>query len=153
MNLDAVEEGVPVIENLARLAASAGEVVSEREGLRRKTTGKQVFPRSRRFPRFRYDARIEAVVFRDGENVGLWGRSSELAIDGVGATLSGELRVGEVATIQFPIPLPPHVMRLRAIVRYSQGLRCGLEFLVVTREQQETMRLVFETLANISETP
>jgi PilZ domain len=126
--------------------------VSEREGLRRKATEEQ-FSRSRRFPRFRYDARIEAVVFRDGENVGLWGRSSELAIDGVGATLSGEVSVGEVATIQFPIPLPPHVMKLRAIVRYNQGLRCGLEFLVVTREQQETMRLVFETLANISETP
>lgn len=92
------------------------------------------------------------MVFREGENVGLWGRSSELAVDGVGATLSGELEIGEVVTIQFPIPLPPHVMKLRAIVRYSQGLRCGFEFLVVTREQRETMRLVFETLSKVSET-
>jgi len=92
------------------------------------------------------------VVFREGENVGLWGRSSELAVDGVGATLSGELGIGEVVTIHFPIPLPPHVMKLRAIVRYSQGLRCGFEFLVVTREQRETMRLVFETLSKVSET-
>jgi hypothetical protein len=91
------------------------------------------------------------VVFREGQNVGFWGRSSELAIDGVGATLSGELGIGEVVTIQFPIPIPPHVMKLRAIVRYSQGLRCGLEFLVVTQEQRETMQLVFETLAKISE--
>ena len=118
--------------------------------LSRKPAGNN-FSRSRRFPRFRYDTRIEAVVFREGENVGFWGRSSELAIDGVGATLSGELCIGEVVTIQFPIPIPPHVMKLRAIVRYSQGLRCGLEFLVVTQEQRETMQLVFETLAKISE--
>jgi hypothetical protein len=68
-------------------------------------------------------------------------------MDGAGATLSGELRVGEVVTLEFPVPLPPHVMRVRAIVRYSDGLRCGFEFLVVTAEQREAMNRLFETLA------
>ena len=38
---------------------------------------------------------------------------------------------------------------MRAIVRYSEGLRCGFEFLVVTDEQQETLRQVCVVLANV----
>jgi hypothetical protein len=115
--------------------------------LRRQARASQTFSRSRQFPRYRYDARVKVGVFRDGETSGLWGRSSELGMDGAGATLSGELRVGEVVTLEFPVPLPPHVMRVRAIVRYSDGLRCGFEFLVVTAEQREAMGRLFETLA------
>ena len=92
--------------------------------------------------------RIQASVFRDGVTVLLWGRTNELGADGVGATLSGELAVGEVVGIEFPIPVAPYVVKVRAIVRYSHGLRCGFEFLVVTSEQKETLRRTCEVLAN-----
>jgi hypothetical protein len=77
-----------------------------------------------------------------------WGRTNELGEDGVGATLSGELVAGEVVTMEFPIPVAPFVMKVRAIVRYSHGLRCGFEFLVVTGEQRETLRRTCEVLAH-----
>jgi hypothetical protein len=110
----------------------------------------QPYPWERRFSRYRLDARIQASVFRDEMSTVFWGRTSELGLDGIGATLSGELRPGEVVSLQFPIPLPPHVMEMRAVVRYSQGLHCGFEFLVISDEQRMTLRQVCVLLANAS---
>lgn len=106
--------------------------------------------RMRRFPRYRYDTRMQVVVLREGVRADLWGRTNEVGLDGIGATLTGELKTGEVVSLEFPIPLPPMAMKVRAIVRYSQGLRCGFEFLIVTEEQKATMKRVCETLANAS---
>jgi hypothetical protein len=86
-------------------------------------------------------------VFRDGTTVSLWGRTSELGQDGVGATLSGELKSGEVVAMEFPVPVPPYFLKVRAVVRYSEGLRCGFEFLIVTEEQREMLLRVCEVLA------
>ena len=106
--------------------------------------------RSRRFSRYRFDARIQASVFREGLTTTYWGRTSELGEDGLGATLNGELQAGEVVSLEFLIPLPPHAMKVRAAVCYSEGLRCGLEFLVVTEEQRLMLRQICVVLANIS---
>ncbi len=103
--------------------------------------------RQRRFARHRMDARIQMSVFRDGTTTALWGRTSEMGQDGVGATLSGELKVGEVVSMEFPIPVPPYFLKVRAVVRYSEGLRCGFEFLIMTEDQRETLRRVCEVLA------
>ncbi len=104
----------------------------------------------RRFARSGFDVRIQVAVFRDGVTTTCWGRTNELSLDGIGATLSGELRVGEVVSLEFPIPLPPHVIKVRAIVRYSDGLRYGLQFLIVTDEQRLLLREVCVVLANAS---
>jgi len=102
----------------------------------------------RRAPRWRFDVRIKVSVFREGVTTLLWGRTNELGVNGVGATLSGELTAGEVVGMEFPVPVAPQVMKVRAIVRYTDGLRCGFEFLVVTGEQKETLRRTCEVLAN-----
>ena len=54
---------------------------------------------SRRFPRHPLDVRVSVHVFRSGENISFWGRSSELGEDGIGATLTGELEPGEVVSM------------------------------------------------------
>jgi hypothetical protein len=105
---------------------------------------------TRRFTRYRFDVRIQVSVFREGETFTCWGRTSELSLDGIGATLSGEFQPGEVVSMEFPIPLPPHEMKLRAVARYSDGLRCGFEFLVVSEEQRLLLRQVCVVLANSS---
>jgi len=105
------------------------------------------YNRNRRFPRYHLDTRIQLSVFRDGATISLWGRTNELGQDGVGATLSGELKVGEVVAMEFPVPVPPYFLKVRAIVRYSAGLRCGFEFLIVTDEQREALRRVCEVLS------
>ena len=106
--------------------------------------------RMRRFSRYRFDVRVQASVFRDGQTTTCWGRTSELGQDGIGATLSGEFRSGEVVSLEFPIPLPPHLIQLRAVVRYCDGLRCGFEFLVVTEEQKLMLHQVCVVLSNAS---
>jgi hypothetical protein len=106
------------------------------------------YNRLRRFPRNRLDVRIEVSVFRDGVTTTVWGRTSELGQDGVGATLTGELRPGEVVSMEFPVPVPPHKIKVRAIVRYCQGLHCGFEFLTVTEEQRQSLARVCEMLTN-----
>ena len=111
-------------------------------------TREPVYAHARRFPRSRLDARIEVSIFRDGVTTSYWGRTSELGEDGIGATLSGELTTGEVVAMEFSIPVAPHVMKLRAVVRYCHGLRCGFEFLVVTGEQKQTLRRALEVLDN-----
>ena len=102
--------------------------------------------RRRRFSRHHLDARIQISVFREGETVLMWGRTSELGVDGVGATLTGKLIPGEVVSIEFPIPAPPHFVKVRGIVRYTHGLHCGFEFLTVNEEQRNTLRRVCEVL-------
>lgn len=106
--------------------------------------------RLRRFSRYRFDVRIQLSVFRDGATSTYWGRTSELGQDGIGATLSGELVAGEVVSLEFPIPLPPNLLKVRAVVRYSEGLRCGFEFLVVTEEQRVLLRQICVVLSNAS---
>ena len=113
-------------------------------------SAKEAHVRQRRFPRYRFDARMQVAVFREGTTIELWGRTSEVGMDGIGGTLTGELKAGEVVVLEFPVPLAPPSMKLRAIVRYSEGLRCGFEFLIVTDDQKETMRRLCEILATAS---
>jgi hypothetical protein len=104
------------------------------------------YEKRRRFSRHRLDVRIQVSVFREGQNTTLWGRTSEIGEDGVGATLSGELTPGEVVSIEFAVPVPPHILKVRGSVRYTHGLHCGFEFLAVTDGQRNMLRKVCEML-------
>jgi hypothetical protein len=102
---------------------------------------------TRRYPRHPLDVRIFVSVFRSGEVICLWGRTTEVGLDGIGATLTGELDTGEVVSMEFPLPLCPYPLKLRAIVRYRDGLRYGFEFLTVSLEQRDSLKRVCEMLA------
>ena len=103
--------------------------------------------RARRYPRFAIDARMQVRMFQDGEFQTCWGRSTELGQDGIGATLTGELEQGEIVSLEIPLPLSPYPLKVRAIVRYRQGLRYGFEFLTLSDAQRDTLRRVCEMLA------
>jgi hypothetical protein len=91
--------------------------------------------------------RLQVRMFQDGEFRTCWGRSTELGQDGIGATLTGSLESGEIVTLEIPLPLTPYPIKVRAIVRYCQGLRYGFEFLTMNESQRDTMRRVCEYLA------
>ena len=74
----------------------------------------------------------------------------EGAVHGIGATLTGSLEPGEIVTLDIPLPLTPYPIRVRAIVRYRQGLRYGFEFLTLNDNQRDTIRRVCEYLATKS---
>ena len=101
----------------------------------------------RRYPRYSIDVRVSAKVFRAGEPVELWGRSIELGRDGIGVTLTGQLEPGEVATLELTLPASSVLLKLRALVRYRDGLRHGFEFLARDSIQEDLIRRTCELLA------
>lgn len=105
---------------------------------------------TRRYPRFALDSRIQVRMFQNGEFCSCWGHSTELGQDGIGATLTGKLEKGEIVSLEIPLPLSPYPLKVRAIVRYTDGLRYGFEFLTLTVTQRDTIRRVCEMLANKS---
>ena len=102
---------------------------------------------TRRYPRYSMDLRMNVHVFRHGEISYFWGRSTELGLDGIGGTLTGNLEPGEVVSMEFPLPLSPYPLKLRAIVRYRIGLHYGFEFLTPTPDQKSSLERVCQMLA------
>ncbi len=102
---------------------------------------------TRRYPRYPMDIRVSAKVFRSDSPVELWGRSIEFGQDGIGVTLTGELETGEVATLELTLPASTTPLKLRALVRYRDGLRHGFEFLARDEIQREVIRRACEVLA------
>ena len=105
---------------------------------------------TRRFPRFTLDLRLQVKMFQAGEFRTCWGRSTEMGQDGIGATLTGSLEPGEIVTLEIPLPLSPYPIKVRAIVRYRQGLRYGFEFLTLNDTQRDTIKRVCQYLATKS---
>jgi PilZ domain len=133
-------------EKKARAAAAGADTTAPERSLSEKSSsGKS--PYTRRFPRFAIDVRLQVRMFQDGDFRTCWGRSTELGQDGIGATLTGSLENGEIVTLDIPLPLTPYPIKVRAIVRYRQGLRYGFEFLTLNDAQRDTVRRVCQYLA------
>ncbi|HET6181888.1 MAG TPA: PilZ domain-containing protein [Candidatus Sulfotelmatobacter sp.] len=130
-------------EKKAQAAAATGDADTAASG--KAPTGKFSF--TRRFPRFTIDVRLQVKMFQDGEFRSCWGRSTEMGQDGIGATLTGSLETGEIVTLEIPLPLSPYPVKVRAIVRYRQGLRYGFEFLTLNNAQRDTIQRVCQYLA------
>lgn len=100
----------------------------------------------RRYPRYPLDVRVSVRVFRPEAPLELWGRSIELGQDGIGVTLTGQLDVGEVATLELTLPASGTPLKLRGLVRYRDGLRHGFEFLARDGAQHELILKTCELL-------
>jgi hypothetical protein len=101
----------------------------------------------RRFSRYPLDVRFTVETYRDGERSSLWGRSNEIGQDGIGGTLTAELRPGEVVWLELSLPRLRKPLKIRALVRYQAGLRHGFEFLTLTAEQRAGILRVCDMLA------
>jgi hypothetical protein len=132
-------------EEKAKAAAAAADTGSGTRIPANVPAGKVAF--TRRFPRFTIDVRLQVKMFQAGEFRTCWGRSTEMGQDGIGATLTGSLETGEIVTLEIPLPLTPYPIKVRAIVRYRQGLRYGFEFLTLNDGQRDTIQRVCQYLA------
>jgi TonB family protein len=97
-------------------------------------------PSRRRVPRFEVQAPLDVTVLRSGVPDTLPGRSVNLCERGIAAMLAGELVTGESVGIEMQLPLAPDSLRTRAMVRYQDKLRCGLEFVGLSAEQRAAIR-------------
>jgi len=97
-------------------------------------------PSRRRLPRFRLHAPLDVTALRSGIPDTLPGRSVNVCERGIAAMLAGELVPGETVGVEVKLPLVADSLRARAMVRYQDKLRCGLEFVGLSAEQRAVIR-------------
>ena len=97
-------------------------------------------PSRRRVPRFHVEAPLDVTVLRSGIPDTVPGRSVNLCERGIAAVLAGELVPGESVGIEVLLPLAQDSFRTRAMVKYQDKLRCGLEFIGLSAEQRAAIR-------------
>jgi TonB family protein len=90
--------------------------------------------------RYRVQAPLDVTVLRSGIPDTVPGRSENLGIFGVGAVMAGELLPGESVGVEIQLPSAAASLRIRALVRHHDKLRCGMEFVGLTAEQQTSLR-------------
>ena len=76
----------------------------------------------------------------------LHGRTKNLAEGGMGATVAGDIPLGELVEVQFQLPQSTELLAIRAEVRYRQGFQYGFKFLQPTEEQLELIRTTVRNL-------
>src|SRR5580693_464663 len=94
----------------------------------------------RRVPRFEMQAQLDVTVLRSGVPDTVPGRSVNVCERGMSAMLAGEVVPGESVGIELRLPPAADSLRTRAMVRYQDQLRCGLEFVGLSAEQRAAIR-------------
>jgi TonB family protein len=98
-------------------------------------------PHSRRHSlRYGLQEPLDVTVLRSGVPDSVPGRSLNLGAGGLAAVLAGELLPGEVVGVEIHLPKTAAPLRARARVRHHDKLRCGLEFVGLSPEQQAAIR-------------
>jgi hypothetical protein len=95
----------------------------------------------RKYERYLLDVRL---IIRTKTAI-LHGRTKNLAEGGMGATVAGDIPLGEVVELQFQLP-DSDPLTLSAEVRYRQGFQYGFKFLTLTAEQVEVVHAGIEKL-------
>ena len=70
----------------------------------------------------------------------LLGRTKDIAEGGLGATIPGNIAVGEIVELEFQLPETHHPLKLKAEVMYCKGFQYGFRFLHATEQQRELIR-------------
>ena len=94
----------------------------------------------RRVPRFSMAAPLDVVVLRSGIPDTVPGRTVDLCERGIAAVLAGELAPGEHVGVEVRLSPDGQPLRTRAMVRYHDRLKCGLEFTAITPDRRSVIR-------------
>jgi TonB family protein len=97
-------------------------------------------PSRRRVPRYQAQTPLDVTVLRSGIPDTLPGRAVNLCERGIAAVLAGELIPGETVGMEIRLEGTADSLRTRALVRHHDRLRCGMEFLGLSNEQQAAIR-------------
>jgi len=90
--------------------------------------------------RFHLNVPVDVTVLRSGIPQAVPGRCLNLGERGVAGVLAGELVPGEIVGVELRLPLLSDALQARARVCYHDKLRCGLEFLGLSKEQRAAIR-------------
>jgi hypothetical protein len=90
--------------------------------------------------RYQVQAPLDVTVLRSGIPDTVPGRSVNVCERGIAAMMAGELVPGEAVGIEVQLPLLADPLRTRALVKYQDRLRCGLEFIGLSAEQRAAIQ-------------
>ena len=94
----------------------------------------------RRIPRYPVAVPVDVTVLRSGLPSSIPGRSLDIGEGGVAAVLAAELQTGEWVAVEFQLPNVGYSLQTKAVVRHHNQLRCGFEFLGLSRDQRYMIR-------------
>jgi len=104
----------------------------------------QSWPVTREYLRYVIDLRL---VVRTSQK--LYGRTKDLGDGGLGATVAGDIPIGELVELEFQLPGTDDPMAMYAEVRYRQGFQYGFRFVNPTDRQKEIIRRATRSLPMI----
>jgi PilZ domain len=90
---------------------------------------------SRRHGRFLIDLRLIVKT-----STTLHGRTRNLSEGGLGATVAGDIPIGEIVQLQLQLPGSEEPLVLFAELRYRQGFQYGFKFVNPSDKQVEIIR-------------
>jgi c-di-GMP-binding flagellar brake protein YcgR len=91
--------------------------------------------RQRRHPRYRVEFPVTVILLSDGEHRRIDAHGRDLSTAGIGMLIAAELKLGEVAALNFALPGSPQEWKLRAVLRHRRGYHYGFEFLSIRPEE------------------
>jgi hypothetical protein len=94
----------------------------------------------RRAPRCALSVPVRVTVLGSGAPYSIPGRSVDLGEGGIAVVLAGEVHVADQVGMEFLLPDMGLGLQTKAVVRHHSPLRCGFEFMELTRHQQAVMR-------------
>ncbi|HWR35803.1 MAG TPA: PilZ domain-containing protein [Clostridia bacterium] len=94
---------------------------------------------SRKYQRFKADLRLKVILWQNGRLEVIHGRTSHLGQGGIGVTLTRELELGTIVTLEFSLPAC-EPFQIPAELRHRAGFRCGFQFLELTATQRAQIR-------------
>ena len=97
-------------------------------------------PSRRRWLRYPAPVVLDVTVLRSGVPETMPGRCVDVSMGGIAAVLAGELSPGESVGVEMHLPLAEVPFRARALVRHHNQLRCGMEFVGLSDDQQASIR-------------
>jgi len=92
----------------------------------------QAWPLSRQIGRRNLTVPV-TLITREQQTYRGW--CHDVSTGGLGATVAVPLKLGHEVSLEFPFPESPEPIRVRAIVRYTNGFRHGFEFLDLNPSQ------------------
>jgi PilZ domain len=114
------------------------------------TMPNQVYPQTRRWPRFKIDVPIRLIAPKDNKVLIVQGRGNDLNEGGMAVFGGLELRLDETVAIEFTPPYSGQPIRVRGRVCHRNGYNYGVEFLLESAEDVENVGRIKLALGAIS---
>jgi c-di-GMP-binding flagellar brake protein YcgR len=96
------------------------------------------------------DIRVRLRRWEEAEEAAAVVRSYELSEGGMSVYAPERLEMGSFVVVAFSLPPEENVMRIRAVVKYRRGFRCGLEFVDLSATGRMEIAKYLESLAGVS---